>query len=332
MNCCGTGQPEEYVYDDYARMTVLSTGSQESNATENSEVLNTDYRKVTPLFRNIERENWEGILTFLATGKWSNSMLSSSSAHLRCPAPEIQVKTWVTAYDRAGNAEWSQLPLHAAISYLAPYVVIQKLVELYPKAIHCTDNEGMLPIHLAFGFGAPDNILALLLEPFPASVNEKGLGDRYPYECCELGPNKVRGRVYKTVTDQVIIRTRQQIDHEWREFAIQGKKTVGLEANLDVSTKQLSEFILELLKDKKELEDLKSKQKAAQQRAQDQAAAALAAAAAVSDKMPQSSPKTMGKRLGSKTPRRAASKPATPKTGPTPKGGVTVLNNKKFNL
>lgn len=326
MSCCGAGPAEEYVYDDYTRMTVSSAGSQESNSTENSEVLNTDYRKVTPLFRNIERENWEGVLTFLATGKWSNSMLSSSSAHLRCPAPDIQVKTWVTAYDRAGNAEWSQLPLHAAISYLAPYVVVQKLVEMYPKAIHCTDNEGMLPIHLAFGFGAPDNVLALLLDPFPASVNEKGLGGRFPYECCELGPNKVRGRVYKTVTEQVILRTQQQIDQEWREFAIQTKKTVGLDGNLDVSDKQLTDFILELLKDKKELQDLKTKQRAVQQQAQEQAAAALVAVAAATDQ--QSSPKTgVTKRMGSKTPRRSAS---TPRHATTPKVGR--VSGKKFSL
>lgn len=325
MSCCATGQPAEYVYDDYTRMTELSAVSHESSSTENSEVLNTDYRKVTPLFRNIERENWEGILTFLNTGKWSSSMLSSSSAHLRSPAPEIQVKTWVTSYDRAGNAEWSQLPLHAAISYLAPFVVVQKLVEMYPKGIHCTDNEGMLPIHLAFGFGAPDNILAMLLDPFPASVNEKGLGGRFPYECCELGPNKVRGRVYKAVTDQVILRTRQQIDNEWREFAVQGKKTVGLEGNLDVSTKQLTEFILELLRDKKELQDIKATQEAVQKRAQEQATAAIAAA--VAEKNSQSSDKVVGKRLGNKTPRRAAS---TPKAVQTPRAGK--VSNKKFSL
>ena len=325
MSCCANGQPEEYVYDDYTRMTVSTAGSHGSNSTDNSEVLNTDYRKVTPLFRNIERENWEGILTFLATGKWSNSMLSSSSAHLRCPAPEIQVKTWVTAYDRAGNAVWSQLPLHAAISYLAPYVVVQKLVETYPKAIHCTDNEGMLPIHLAFGFGAPDNILALLLDPFPASVNEKGLGGRFPYECCELGPNKVRGRVYKTVTEQIILRTRQQLDQEWREFAVQGKKTVGLEGNLDVSNKQLADFIIDLLKDKKELQDLKAKHRVVQQQAQEKTIGALVVTTAT-DK--QTAPKTP-KRMGNKTPRRSAS---TPKgvTTPTPKAGK--VSGKKFSL
>jgi len=250
-------------------------------------------------------------------------MLSSSSAHLRCPAPEIQVKTWVTAYDRTGNAEWSQLPLHAAISYLAPYVVVQKLVQIYPKAIHCTDNEGMLPIHLAFGFGAPENVLALLLDPFPASVNEKGLGGRFPYECCELGPNKVRGRVFKTITDQVVLRTRQQIDHEWRESAVQGQRTMGLEGNFDVSTKELPEFILELLQDRKELQELKAKHRLLQQKAQKQAAA-LVGEKSTSTQQQETSIKALGK--GLKAPRRSTSKPATPKAAPTPKKG------KKFSL
>ena len=267
MNCITCNPtPDEYAYDDYTRDTVSTAASHDTQTTQDSEVLNTDYRRVTPLFRNIERENWEGVLLFLTSGKWSNSMLASSSAHLRSPAPEIQAKTWVTAYDRKGVAEWSQLPLHAAISYLAPYVVIQKLVELYPKAVHCTDNEGMLPIHLAFGFGATDNILALLLEPFPTSINEKGLGGRYPHECCELGPNKVRGKVYKILTDQTIARTRDEVDKDWREFAVQAKKTVGLEGNLDVASKQLTEFILELLKDRKELVTMKRQLQQQQQR------------------------------------------------------------------
>lgn len=319
MNCCAAAPTDEYVYDDYTRMTLSSAGSQTSAETDVSEVLNTDYRKVTPLFRNIERENWEGILTFLASGKWSSSMLASSSAHLRCPAPEIQVKTWVTAYDRNGNAEWSQLPLHAAISYMAPYVVIQKLVQLYPKAIHCTDNEGMLPVHLAFGFGAQDNILAMLIEPFPASVNEKGLGGRFPYECCELGPNKVRGRVYKTVTDQVIVRTRQQIDSEWREFATEAKKTIGLEANLDVSKKQLTDFILELLKDKKELHDIMKQRVLATQ-----------AQIAKTPTPVVANGKTPSKRMSRRNP----AKTATPKIAATPKNGATPKNisKKKFTV
>lgn len=337
MNCitCNPA-PDEYAYDDYTRDTVSTVASHDTQTTQDSEVLNTDYRRVTPLFRNIERENWEGVLLFLTTGKWSNSMLASSSAHLRSPAPEIQAKTWVTAYDRKGVAEWSQLPLHAAISYLAPYVVIQKLVELYPKAVHCTDNEGMLPIHLAFGFGATDNILALLLEPFPTSMNEKGLGGRYPHECCELGPNKIRGKVYKIVTDQTIARTRDEVDKDWREFAVQAKKTVGLEGNLDVASKQLTEFILELLKDRKELVTLKK-----QQQQQQRASPSLQKPSAVGPTPRPPSPRSLGaatqssnKSANASNNKRVSSKAIAAPKSPKKKEGSSSSKNsrKKFSL
>uniref|UniRef100_A0A7S2YD32 Uncharacterized protein n=1 Tax=Entomoneis paludosa TaxID=265537 RepID=A0A7S2YD32_9STRA len=307
MACCTNPNADEYTYDDYTRGTITPDVSQDSTATEDSEIRNVDYRKVTPLFQNIERENWEGVLTFLSTGRWSNSMLASSNDHFRSPSPEIQAKTWVTAYNRRGDPEWSQLPLHAAISYLAPHVVIQKLCQLYPKGVHCTDNEGMLPIHLAFGFGAQDNVLALLLDPFPASINEKGLGDRYPYECCELGPNKTRGKVFKIVTDQVIHRTRRGMENELRDFTNQAVKTIGVAGPDDLSEKKITQFILELLKDRKELQEIKEQARASSRSASPSSAL---------------SPKTSGKssRIGKrKSSKMVAKTPAAPKvTGRKP--------------
>ena len=307
MSCWGGDPTQDYVYEDFGRPSASSEGSRSSRS-DDSEVLNTDHRKATPLFRNIERENWEGVLTFLNTGKWSNSMLTSTSAHLRCPSPAIQAKTWVTSYDRAGQAEWSQLPLHAAISYLAPFVVIQKLVQLYPKGIHCTDNEGMLPIHLAFGFGAPESVLALLLEPFPGSVNERGLGGRFPYECCELGPNKIRGRVFKIVTEEVAHRTLLQEEDEWRAFATQVSKSIGLEDDPDLQTIPIKTFITGLLKDRKELEILKTKPKIATQPRQP----TLASAAPDTLLVPPQAPKPKRGWL-SRTPRGSTRKPVAPK-------------------
>eukprot|EP00523_Entomoneis_sp_CCMP467_P019043 CAMPEP_0168820520 /NCGR_PEP_ID=MMETSP0726-20121227/8890_1 /TAXON_ID=265536 /ORGANISM="Amphiprora sp., Strain CCMP467" /LENGTH=335 /DNA_ID=CAMNT_0008873031 /DNA_START=8 /DNA_END=1015 /DNA_ORIENTATION=- len=273
MACWPT--PNEYGgYEDYPRVAISQSRScsssrdsisrhSSSSSAEESAVRHVDYRKATPLFKNIEQENWERVLTFLNTGRWSSSMLTSTHEHLRGPVPEIQTKTWVTSFDRKGKPEWSQLPLHAAISYNSPFVVVKKLVELYPSSVRCTDNEGMLPIHLAFGFGAQENVLALLLEPFPDSINEKGLGGRYPYECCELGPNKVRGTIFKTVADQVARRTRQEAELELRKFVTHATETSGVASSVDLSSsdKPLTDFILELLKDRKELQDLKSRKK-----------------------------------------------------------------------
>jgi hypothetical protein len=266
MNCANAinpcAMPEEF--DDVSRLTLSTVHSNGSgtdvSSIDESVVLNTDYRKVTPLFQAIEKENWQLVLRFLTSGRWSDSLFESSNKYLQSPAKEIQVKTWVTCYDRKGKAEWSQLPLHAAISYLAPFVVLQKLVQLYPKGIQCTDKEGMLPIHLAFGFGASDQALYLLLEPFPSSMSIKGLGGRLPHECCELGPNKIRGQIYKIATDQAKEQALAEVDQEWRDFTMAAKKTVGLDEPLEIGNKKLTEFILDLLKDRKELEHRKKRE------------------------------------------------------------------------
>lgn len=256
---CGCN-PTADEYDEYSKYTLSTTSSVSSGSSSaaESEVLNTPYSRATPLFREIEKDNWEGILMFLQSGKWSQSIFSSSTEHMRSPGPAMQAKTWVTSYDANGQPEWSQLPLHAAISYAAPFVVIQKLVELYPRAVQCTDNEGMLPIHLAYGFGAADNILALLLEPFPSSVNEKGLGGRYPYECCELGPNKIRGKVYEIVSQQIKTRVEREIEADWKKFATVAQESVGLKKKQDLTEKTLHQFLLELLKERKELYERKN--------------------------------------------------------------------------
>jgi len=262
MNCMSSAyMPEQD--DERTRLTLSADSDSLASVEEKGErnhVHNTDYKKVTPLFRAIETENWEGVLRFLTTGRWSDSMFTSNISHLHSPSPEIQAKTWVTAYDRQGTAEWSQLPLHAAISYLAPLVVVQKLVQRYPKAIQCTENEGMLPIHLAFGFGSPDPILAFLLEPFPASMNVKGLGNRLPHECCELGPNKIRGRIYSITTSQAKEQARADMDHEWRTLISEtAHNNLGLVEPMDVANKSLNDVLTMLLEDRKELERIRRK-------------------------------------------------------------------------
>lgn len=276
MACaCGAAVPDDYdEYSKYTMSTAHSRSSEDSDDDDDdSEVLNTSYRRVTPLFRAIEKENWEGVLSFLTKGRWSSGLLTSTNDHLRSPAPEIQAKTWVTSYDARGIPEWSQLPLHAALSYSAPFIVIKKLVQLYPKSVQCTDNEGMLPIHLAFGFGASEPVLAMLLENFPAALNERGLGGRYPYECCELGPNKVRGDVYRHVAEQITARLRREMDGEWRNFLPTAAARVGLPAD-DVYYKppetlkqqkqggdfrKLTSVLEDLMRDRKELYELKRK-------------------------------------------------------------------------
>lgn len=294
-SCATALSPEDH--DDVTSRYTVSTAKTHStsgSSSDESDVRNTSYRHATPLFRAIEKENWEGIRQFLTTGKWSSSFFQGGNEHLKSPGPALQVKTWVTAYDRHDAPEWSQLPLHAAISYNAPFVIIQKLVELYPKSVQCTDNEGMLPIHLAYGFGAPDVVLEFLLSKFPDAANERGLGGRRPHECCELGPNKARGEAYRIVLEQSEKRVRRECDAEWRQYTAAAAKSQGLEG-VDVSKVPLTDLLLSLMRENQELREFKAKRSAAS---------------------------AASRKGGASSPRRAAARPASPtkKVEPSRKG------------
>lgn len=169
----------------------------------------------------------------------------------------------MTSYDRNDVPEWSQLPLHAAISYGAPFIIVQKLVELFPRSVQCTDNEGMLPIHLAYGFGASDAVLEFLLERFPGAVHERGLGGRLPHECCELGPNKSRGKAYRIVLEEYEKRVRSDVDAEWRRYVqtLMASYAEGLGRDdphaasiaVDAAKAPLREFLTRLLRENQEM-------------------------------------------------------------------------------
>lgn len=254
MAFCSCTQPLEEFHDEYTVTTIQSHLSDDSDS-QASQMLGVDHRRATPLFRNIEQKNWEGVLLFLTSGKWSNSILSSSNLHMKGALPDIQVRTWVTSFQR-GNAEWSQLPIHAAIAYRAPQIIIERLLVLYPKGARCKDSEGMLPLHLAFSFGSGEGVIDTLLEVFPGAINERGAGGRYPYQCCELpvGPNRIRGRIYEAITSEIRANSREQVDQEWRDFISSAKRNLGMkDSDFSASGKSLSEVLYQLLKDRKAL-------------------------------------------------------------------------------
>lgn len=70
-----------------------------------------------------------------------------------------------------------QLPLHAAISHLAPLSIVKLLFNLYPSAIRLPDSDGNLPLHLAFATNSK-NVSAFLLQEYPdASTQANTTGD-----------------------------------------------------------------------------------------------------------------------------------------------------------
>jgi hypothetical protein len=226
---------------------------------EGNKRLNVPYTHPTPIFKAIEKQQWESVLMFLNTSKWSNSFFVSTTDHFKNPTPFIQCQTWVTSYERGTRQEeWSQLPIHAAISYAAPAVVIQKIVELYPDALKMRDLEGMLPVHLAFGFAAPDPVLSMLLKNYPESAQERGPGGRLPHQCCELGPNKIRGEVFGMVAEQTSDLARKDQEKSYTEYIKEYHKRHEIEET-GMEEKDLKAILRELMEDRKQLLDLKRK-------------------------------------------------------------------------
>lgn len=112
-------------------------------------------RNCSPLYKHIEREEWDGVSCFLDTGyckclancfetvfKSRRILIEIMSAvcftYTTCTGthgslfpdripPATQVRTWVCSNSK--RTPWSVLPLHLALSRAAPYIVIARLVE-----------------------------------------------------------------------------------------------------------------------------------------------------------------------------------------------------------
>ncbi|KAL7565150.1 hypothetical protein ACA910_021528 [Epithemia clementina (nom. ined.)] len=182
-----------------SKHTSLDENAEIDNNSSEDEALECDYEKnCTALYKHIEEEDWKGVTKYLETGYWPGNFFADPIP------PADQVRTWVTRFNpnNATGVRWSQLPLHLAIVVEAPYEVVGSLIELYPQAVRCTDDQHMLPLHLAMRHGSSDNIVDLLLAAFPEAVNAKGKNDRTPIECAVRGPNKVRARILGTFVER----------------------------------------------------------------------------------------------------------------------------------
>ncbi|GKY94455.1 hypothetical protein MPSEU_000411400 [Mayamaea pseudoterrestris] len=171
----------------------------ETNKTIVEMTLEVDYSKhCTTLYKMIEEQDWETVAKFLDTGYWIGSLWADKLT------PVEQAKTWVTRFDPEDTTKikWSQLPLHLAIVIEAPVSIIRRLVETYPKALKCTDDEHMLPFHLAMRHGATDEVVDYLLQGFPDAVNVKGKNSRSALECAMRSRKKARARMLTVFLDK----------------------------------------------------------------------------------------------------------------------------------
>ena len=223
-------------------------------------ILECDYdTQVTKLYHGIEERQWEEVLYFLETGSWYTSSFFNAFAS-QGEKPSVQAKTWVTALDDEGNVRWCQLPLHAAVTFLAPFAVIRKLVEIYPKSVRCADDQDMLPLHYAFRFGASDDVLVHLLEKFPQAISKKAVKDRLPLDLAQYGPRPERGSMIDHYMQSAVKNAKTEWDGEYEKMVSHMKEEADreMERELEVKTTKLNETLDELLATRRELDMLKN--------------------------------------------------------------------------
>lgn len=209
----------------------------ESDMDHDGKLLECDYDATcTKLYKMIEKKKWEEITYFLETGKWYYDTSFIISAIFGAgPDPRfVESRTWVTALDEMGNVRWCQLPLHAAITFQAPFDLITKLIEVYPESIRCADDQDMLPLHYAFRFGSEDIVLAYLLEEFPQAIKKKALRGRLPLDMAHYSSRPERGIIIDAYVDSAIDEARGDWDDEHRSTL--SKSKIGTKGN-EASTK-----------------------------------------------------------------------------------------------
>ena len=141
----------------------------------------------------------------------------------RCKEADYEARTWVSRKEKDGKLRWRLLPLHAAIIFKAPEIVVEALLAAYPKAAESKDDQGMLPIHLAFRSGSSEGIVDILLAAYPQSVEVKDRKGRIPLVLAQActSPNREsfmraleRGPSYYAVaaaaTERAAVRAEQQ--------------------------------------------------------------------------------------------------------------------------
>lgn len=157
----------------------------EPNPTEITKESCTPMSEVTPLFKAIDGEEWDSVLSFLETGSWGWkwSSLCAQLYQVSEKSADEQVRTWVTANKKDSNKQIRRLPLHAAISKGASFKIIEALIMHYSKGARNPDSEGNYPLHLAFEKCADIETLTFLTKEFPQAVHIQNEMGKVPTEC-----------------------------------------------------------------------------------------------------------------------------------------------------
>jgi hypothetical protein len=239
---------------------VASSDGSVTHTPTDAGILECDYAThCTRLYKLIEQKQWEEVVHYLETGKFFDTALLSSIFGEDPDDPSVATRTWVTAVDKKGHVRWCQLPLHAAVTFKAPFKVIDTLVRVYPKSVRCADDQDMLPLHYAFRFGAEDDVVIYLIDKFPQATGKKAVKGRLPLDMAQYGSKADRGLIIEYYVDRAIQRAKAEWDREYGKI-VSGMKTENIEPTLvnELTSKrhELMECQRELAMAKKEIERL----------------------------------------------------------------------------
>jgi len=118
----------------------------------------------TILYKLIESKKWNGVIS-------------------RSKQEPSEAGTWISRSGKDGKLRWKILPLHAAICFKAPKVVLLKLLKAFPEGASSVDDQGMLPMHLALKNNkVDDTFLRALLNAYPRGIQRKDKKGRVPLE------------------------------------------------------------------------------------------------------------------------------------------------------
>jgi len=134
---------------------------QQHRATQINEV---DYENRTLLFRYILKKDWKAVAK-------------------RAAAFPEEAATWIVTKGFNGNLRF--LPLHKACVLQPPEHAVTALLEAYPDAASCRDQDGWIPAHCACFYGASETIVNSLMTCYPGGAQSKDEEGRLPlhYAC-----------------------------------------------------------------------------------------------------------------------------------------------------
>jgi hypothetical protein len=128
-----------------------------------------------------------GEVTEAARGQYGCGILKSKPdlAIMKTRQKDLrtQARTWIVRRERTGVLRWRILPLHAALVFSAPFDIVLRLYHLYPGAVRCRNDMGMLPLHHVFHYGSEDRVLELFLSVFPEALTVLDDKGRLPLGC-----------------------------------------------------------------------------------------------------------------------------------------------------